>query len=158
MATSAIEKIVIHCTATLPKASITAKTIDAWHQARNFEPRKQAPNGLFYIGYNYVGLVDGKVEIGRDEGEKLQHAVGFQNNSIAYCMVGGVDVASKAAINFTDLQWKTLRKFCDWMMLKYPNAEIMGHRDLPNVAKDCPCFDVRHWLETGIAINARKIA
>ena len=23
----------------------------------------------------------------------------------------------------------------------FPDAEIKGHRDLPNVKKDCPCFD-----------------
>ncbi|MBQ3630735.1 MAG: N-acetylmuramoyl-L-alanine amidase [Prevotella sp.] len=25
----------------------------------------------------------------------------------------------------------------------YPQAEIVGHRDLPWVRKDCPCFDAR---------------
>ena len=26
----------------------------------------------------------------------------------------------------------------------YPEAVILGHRDLPNVRKDCPCFDAQH--------------
>ncbi|WP_367614995.1 hypothetical protein [Segatella copri] len=33
------------------------------------------------------------------------------------------------------------------LCVDYPDAEILGHRDLPNVRKDCPCFDVRDWLE-----------
>jgi len=24
----------------------------------------------------------------------------------------------------------------------YPDARVVGHRDLPGVKKDCPCFDV----------------
>ena len=28
-----------------------------------------------------------------------------------------------------------------------PDAEILGHRDLPNVHKDCPSFDVKRWLK-----------
>lgn len=25
----------------------------------------------------------------------------------------------------------------------YPEAKIVGHRDFPNVHKDCPCLDVQ---------------
>ena len=24
----------------------------------------------------------------------------------------------------------------------YPNAKVVGHRDFPNVKKECPCLDV----------------
>ena len=27
------------------------------------------------------------------------------------------------------------------LKLDYPDAQIIGHRDLPGVSKDCPCFD-----------------
>jgi N-acetylmuramoyl-L-alanine amidase len=30
---------------------------------------------------------------------------------------------------------------------KYPTAEVLGHRDFPNVHKACPCFDVKEWLK-----------
>jgi len=29
---------------------------------------------------------------------------------------------------------------------QHPQAVIVGHRDLPGVAKACPCFDVKRWL------------
>ena len=32
-------------------------------------------------------------------------------------------------------------------VVSYPDAEILGHRDLPNVHKDCPAFDVKRWLK-----------
>ena len=25
----------------------------------------------------------------------------------------------------------------------YPNTKVVGHRDLPGVKKDCPCFEVK---------------
>ena len=41
----------------------------------------------------------------------------------------------------------TMEELLHSLCLDDPNAEILGHRDLPNVRKDCPCFDVRDWLE-----------
>ena len=35
---------------------------------------------------------------------------------------------------------KSLRK-------DFPDATILGHRDLPGVRKECPCFSVKEWLE-----------
>ncbi len=28
-------------------------------------------------------------------------------------------------------------------LIDYPEAVILGHRDLPGVRKDCPCFDAQ---------------
>ena len=48
----------------------------------------------------------------------------------------------------------------DEYLIKYPNAEVLGHRDLsPDLDKDgivepyewvksCPCFDVAKWLKS----------
>jgi hypothetical protein len=27
----------------------------------------------------------------------------------------------------------------------YPQAEVLGHRDIPGVKKDCPSFNVKEW-------------
>ena len=32
------------------------------------------------------------------------------------------------------------------LCLDYPEAEVIGHRDLPWVRKSCPGFDVKKWL------------
>ena len=29
---------------------------------------------------------------------------------------------------------------------RYPKAQVLGHRDFPNVKKACPSFDVKQWL------------
>ena len=33
------------------------------------------------------------------------------------------------------------------LVLDYPDAELLRHRDLPWVRKSCPCFDVKEWLK-----------
>lgn len=125
---------------------IGAAEIDQWHKARGFAR----------IGYSYVIRRDGSVEAGREEGAELAHAAGHNRNAIAICLVGGVSKGGEPEANFTADQWRTLRKAVEWFSLKYPQVEIMGHRDLPGVNKDCPCFDVRHWLKTAAIIDPRK--
>lgn len=31
--------------------------------------------------------------------------------------------------------------------IDFPDAVILGHRDLPGVHKECPCFDTKAWLK-----------
>lgn len=143
-----IEYIVIHCAATPPSMDIGAQEIDRWHTARGWRG----------IGYNYVIRRDGALESGRAEGEELAHAQGYNRNSIAICLVGGVNEHNAPAANFTEAQTKTLEVVTTFMKFRYPDARICGHRDLPGVNKDCPSFDVRTWLARGVLAEPRKVA
>lgn len=134
-----ITLICIHCSATKPSMDIGLAEIDEWHKQR----------GWSGCGYNYIGRRDGTVERGRAEGSILAHAKGFNENAIAYCMVGGISEHGVPEANFQEAQWKALRAFCDWMKVRYPDADLLGHRDLNGVNKSCPCFDVRRWYATG---------
>lgn len=141
-----MKRIVIHCSDTPPNQDIGAAEIDQWHKAR----------GWAGIGYNYVIRRDGKLESGRPEGAKLAHAAGYNQDSIAICLVGGKGESGGPTANYEPAQLASLKTAIDWFHLKYPLAEIMGHRDLPGVLKDCPCFNVKHWLATRQLIEARK--
>lgn len=141
-----IERIVIHCSATPPSQDKSAADIDKMHRDK----------GWSRIGYNYVIRRDGRLEIGREEGAELAHAAGFNKGSIAICMVGGISEHNVAEANFQPDQWITLRRMIDFFKLKYPDAEIMGHRDLPGVIKDCPSFDVKTWVRTATIIDPKK--
>lgn len=60
--------------------------------------------------------------------------------------MGGIDSKGKACDNRTDLQKTALVNLLANLKLKYPNAHIMGHRDIwgknpSNWKKQCPCFD-----------------
>ena len=49
--------------------------------------------------------------------------------------------------NRTPAQKASLEDLLYSLVLDYPDAEILGHRDLPWVRKSCPCFDVKEWLK-----------
>lgn len=132
-----VKYIVVHCAATPPSMDIGAKEIDRWHRER----------GYFRIGYHSVIRRDGMIEPGRRWDEIGAHAYGFNNKSVAVCLVGGVNDRGKPENNFTDKQWIALEAWVKMATLTYPNAVVVGHRDLPNVKKDCPSFDVKTWYE-----------
>lgn len=140
----AVEYIAVHCSATQPKAEIDAKAIDRMHRLQ----------GWSKIGYHFVIKRDGTVEKGRELNEVGAHVLNYNTKSVGICLAGGVNDKLKAENNFTDDQFHALAVLLQEMQAKFPKAVIQGHRDFPNVAKDCPCFDVRQWMsETGVFVK-----
>ena len=43
-----------------------------------------------------------------------------------------------------------MRLLVDYLLVKYKGADVLGHRDFPDVNKDCPCFDVKKWYTNGV--------
>ncbi|MDY5680570.1 hypothetical protein ACQRAV_05265 [Segatella copri] len=41
-----------------------------------------------------------------------------------------------------------MRELLKSLCTDYPEAEILGHRDLPGVHKECPSFNVKKWLSS----------
>lgn len=134
---TSVDHIVIHCSATKPSMDIGKEEIDRWHRQRK----------MLKIGYHYVIRRDGVLETGREIDEMGAHARGHNHNSIGICLVGGVDDKGKPENNYTDEQFECLRSLVDYLKGHYPKANVQGHRDFPNVAKACPCFDAGEWYE-----------
>lgn len=128
--------IAIHCSDTRPSQDIGEAEIRGWHTQK----------GWTDIGYNIVIRRDGRVEIGRPLDYQGAHVAGFNRNSLGVCLVGGKDEKSGPSNNFTLAQFTSLITTLKFLKLYAPSATIQGHRDFPNVAKDCPCFDVGEWL------------
>ena len=135
-----IKNLVVHCSATQAKADIGAKEIKAIHVKQN---------GWRDIGYHYVIRRNGDIERGRPIEQIGAHVAGYNANSIGICLIGGIDAKGKAENNFTPEQFNSLKSLLADLKAKYPAANICGHRDFPNVAKDCPCFDVKSWWRKG---------
>ena len=132
-----VELLVVHCAATRANMDVGAKEIDGWHRQRGF--RK--------IGYHFVIRRDGTVETGRALDEPGAHAEQVNSRSLGICLVGGLAKDGKSgADNFAPEQKAALRVLLRELKQKYPAADILGHRDIPGVAKDCPSFNVREWL------------
>lgn len=132
-----INYIVIHCTATMQNVDFRASDIDKWHRHRGFNS----------IGYHYVIDLDGTIEVGRPESVVGAHVKDFNVNSIGIVYVGGLakDATGQVipADTRTEAQKKALVNLLTELKKKYPNAEILGHKDFPNVRKACPCFDAK---------------
>ena len=125
--------IVVHCSSTRASQTVTVEDIDRMHKAK----------GWAGIGYHWVIYQDGSIHEGRKEKYAGAHVRHYNEHAIGVCYVGGKDEKGRNGDTRTPEQKAAL-----WFLLKdlknsYPNAKIVGHRDFPNVHKDCPCYDVQ---------------
>ncbi|MQB00681.1 MAG: lysozyme [Actinobacteria bacterium] len=129
--------IVVHCAATPSNMDIGADEIRRWHKEK----------GWLDIGYHYVIRRNGKIEEGRHVLAQGAHVRGYNDHSVGICLVGGVDANNKrkAKDNFTVDQWISLGWLLAAMHGMFPDAKIVGHRDL-DPHKACPSFDVKERL------------
>lgn len=134
--------IVIHYSATPIERSFTAADIDAMHRRRGF--RK--------IGYHYFIRRDGTVEKGRDLSqpgrfETGAHSKGENNESIGICYEGGVTLADRNTgfDSRTKAQTDAMVDLINDLLERFPRAEVIGHRDMPGAATQCPGFDAGAW-------------
>lgn len=100
------------------------------------------------MGYHYIIRRDGIVEKGRPDNVAGAHVSGYNSRSLGICMVGGLNEEKQPDANFTASQWQSLKTLVDGLKMLHSSAEVCGHRDIPGVNKDCPCFDVKSWYDT----------
>ena len=132
-----ISLIVLHCSATRVNQNFTIEQLEACHKARGFQTS----------GYHFYITKDGTLYPGRPESQMGAHAKGFNAHSIGICYEGGLDEHGRCKDTRTLAQKVTMEELLQSLCVDYPDAEILGHRDLPGVHKECPCFDTRAWLK-----------
>ena len=128
-----INYIIIHCSATKAGQDFRAKDIDRWHRERGWDG----------IGYHKVIDLDGTIEPGRSEAKPGAHCKGHNSDSIGICYIGGLDKNGKPADTRTELQKAALAGLVADYKRRFPNAKVVGHRDMHNVHKACPCFNAK---------------
>lgn len=136
MSNMPVRYIVVHYSATYSHNNVTAADIDKMHKARGFNK----------IGYHYFYRRDGTEEVGRREEEIGAHVKGFNTGSIGLCWAGGLETATGPNVgvkNITPAQETALIRRIKMLKEKWPNAEVVGHRDLGPT--QCPGFDVKPW-------------
>lgn len=129
-----IKRIFVHCTAGSQKT--TLKQLENEFKAKGWK----SP------GYHYVVFPDGKVEQMLDESKVSNGVRGYNSTSINVAYVGGVDSKLKPVDNRTEAQKASLVILLTDLKSRYPDAYIMGHRDIwgkdpKKWQKWCPCFD-----------------
>ena len=124
-----IDLIVIHCSATRENRSYTLMQLIRDHADR-----------FGFTGYHYYITRDGQVYQTRHENLVGAHALHYNKHSIGVCYEGGLDAAGRPKDTRTEKQKHALWALLRSLKVDYPNAKILGHCELPNVAKACPCF------------------
>lgn len=125
--------LVVHCTATEPSQVVTVDDIDRWHRAK----------GWAMIGYHWYIDRNGEIHEGRPEQYAGSHVRHYNQHAIGICYEGGMDEKGRDADTRTPEQKAALHFLLKDLKESYPDAQIVGHRDFPNVHKHCPCFDAK---------------
>ena len=94
-----------------------------------------------FTGYHYYITKDGQVYQTRHENLPGAHVKHYNQHSIGICYEGGLDKDGKPKDTRTPEQKATLVALLRSLREDYPEAVILGHRDIPGVRKDWPCFD-----------------
>lgn len=99
-------------------------------------------------GYHFITKADGEV-VNLLPIEQVSNGVkGYNSVSINVCYIGGIDEKGKPKDTRTPAQKESLLKVLRQLKKQFPNAQIQGHRDFPNVAKACPSFDAKTEYKT----------
>lgn len=125
-----ITLIIVHCSANKAGSAFRMTDIDGYHRSL----------GWTGCGYHYVIPTDGTIEPGRPEEMVGAHCKNHNRYSIGVCYIGGLSKDDQPTDTRTEAQRLALRRLLEDLHRRYPQALIVGHRDLgPN--KDCPCFN-----------------
>lgn len=134
-----ITHIVIHCTATAQTATVEAIQ-RYWREILEW----RSP------GYHVIIEPTGRAHELHPVEVPSNGVRGHNANSIHISYIGGIDERGKPIDNRTAVQRMQMASYIRKWKQDYPDAIVCGHRDFPNVAKACPSFDVREWVEGGM--------
>ncbi|MFA5450599.1 MAG: N-acetylmuramoyl-L-alanine amidase [Dehalococcoidales bacterium] len=140
-----INLIVIHCSATSELKDYTPEMMERDHRERGFNS----------AGYHFYIRRSGYRHPLRPLQLVGAHVLGFNKESIGVCYEGGINAKGKPADTRTDAQKEAMKQLLEELVVLYPDAQIVGHRDLsPDLngdgvispdewIKQCPCFDAK---------------
>ena len=130
-----IKYLIIHCTATQKQTSIQSIK-DYWKDVKKWNS----------VGYHILIEADGNYTQLANYEVIVNGALGYNHNAIHIAYIGGIDSTGKPADTRTAEQKQTLRSLVEYFKGCIEGITVLGHRDLPNVLKACPCFDVQTQL------------
>lgn len=138
---------VVHWTETHTNKNVGSEEINSWHLAA----------GLDGLGYHYVCRRDGSLQRGRPVNEDGQHTPGYDNGTLSFVFVGGINAPTGTpnAANFlssqslTRSQINTFDHWCRAFFAAYPGGIIKGHSELDETGQNVdPGFEVTDYVLT----------
>ena len=123
--------IIVHCSATPEGQSFDFK------QCRRDHIRHR---GFRDIGYHFYITRNGEIHRGRPIEQIGAHCQHHNRHSVGICYEGGLDRNRQPWDTRTLEQKASLLALIRELKKLFPNALVVGHRDLSPM-KACPCFD-----------------
>ncbi|MHC4295431.1 MAG: N-acetylmuramoyl-L-alanine amidase [Planctomycetota bacterium] len=133
----AIDMIVVHHSASA--LTTTAADIARWHSA----PKPIGRGWRLGTGYHRIIEADGAILDGRKMQHQGAHAKGHNRNSIGICAIGNNTDPNQ---RWTLDQDESLRSLLWFFRRRYPDASMLGHRDVPGASTLCPGVDFAEWM------------
>lgn len=137
-----INHIVVHCSATNPDAKISTlqrywKDVKGWNT----------------VGYHYI-IEDNGILVTLLPDEQVSNGVyGHNSDSINVCYIGGIK-DGHACDTRTEKQKATLIALLKMLKELYPDAEILGHRDLSEDLNGNGIIEQCEWMKECPSFNA----
>ena len=125
-----VSLLIVHCSATRCDRPFSVESLIATGEAR-----------FGQVSYHYYVRRNGDVVPLLPESVQGVHARHYNYCSLGICYEGGLDEMGRAVDTRTPAQKASLYQLLKNLRADYPDARIMGHRELPHVAKACPCFN-----------------
>ena len=124
-----VKFLVIHCVANRCNRPFSVENLIACGKAKYGQ-----------CSYHYYVRYDGSVIPLLPETVQGVHARGYNYCSLGIVYEGGLDENGHSDDTRTEAQKASLHSLLEELTDAYPEARIIGHCELPHVAKDCPCF------------------
>ena len=142
-----IPEIIIHCSATPDGKDYTVDDIRRWHKQRGYSD----------VGYHYIVYRNGILAQGRDVNIIGAHASGHNAHSIGICYIGGMSADNTRPEDTRTLRQKgrLLSLLVDLRKL-YPNARIIGHRDLSEDKNGNGIIEPSEWMKACPSFDAKS--
>lgn len=128
-----ISEIIFHCTATPRGKRFDRDDVNAWHKQR----------GWSMIGYHFLILLDGTIQIGRPIGMVGAHVQGHNAGTVGIAYVGGLSADGKKAEDTrTAMQVAAARWLIGALKAKFKvKRRAKGHNEYDK-GKACPSFNM----------------
>ena len=124
-----VKLIVIHCVANPCNKPFSVENLIACGMAKYGQ-----------CSYHYYVRYNGDVIPLLSESVQGVHARHYNSCSLGIVYEGGLNEKGVAADTRTEAQKHSLYELLKSLTRDYPDARIVGHCELPHVAKKCPCF------------------
>jgi len=128
-----IKNIVVHCSGT-PSNTTIESIKNYWKVVKEWDT----------VGYHAIIDADGLITPLLAHDQVSNGVRGHNANSVHVCYIGGKVGKDETIDTRTESQKKSLEIVLKHWKIKYPTAQILGHRDFAGVTKTCPNFDAKN--------------